>query len=596
MSKKGFFIKKLELSGLRVESRKVEFGKGLNVIFGSSDTGKTFIFQCIKYMLGKGTPKEVPESYSYNKVQLVIETYSGEEYVLERDLSDSDFKLLDKDKKFIKELKKENKAKKEDTISDFLLDICNMSDKEIRKNAQGGKKKLYFQNLMKYFLLDEANIIKEDSLITTGQHIEKTFDKNTFKYLLTGKDDSLISVVEDDGDIEYRKGKLALYDELIKQLNQDLEESEFNDIDEQILEIDEQIKNYESTYLESKIDLNKNNEEKNRLAKEILIEERALINNYEILTRAKLLKKQYMSDISRLEATLDTGIHLESVSSRNCPVCESDIENNINSDELISATKAEIHKIKLLLKELEESQKIYNSETKDMEEKLSSKKGHLNDVIIKIENELKDFLKGLSKIIKKFSDKKQELARIKTLKEKLDDYINKKNQISISTSNNVDKTSFEGLTASLMSPVVTELKNILQAIDFDNPKDADVHFSEDSLDFVIGPKNRKDFGKGYRAILYASFVIALLQHLKDKPFQIGTVVIDSPLNPYKPDDKKVDKITNDLANNFYNYLYENIKNEQVILIENTALPDNLKNCVNYYEFTKEKGFLPSLSN
>ncbi|MEY8701737.1 hypothetical protein AB4F11_01500, partial [Francisella philomiragia] len=128
------------------------------------------------------------------------------------------------------------------------------------------------------------------------------------------------------------------------------------------------------------------------------------------------------------------------------------------------------------------------------------------------------------------------------------------------------------------------------------PKDADVHFSEDSLDFVIGSKNRKDFGKGYRAILYASFVIALLQHLKDKPFQIGTVTIDSPLNPYKPDDKKDDEITNDLANNFYNYLYENIKNEQVILIENTALPDNLKNCVNYYEFTKEKGFLPSLSH
>ena len=49
-----------------------------------------------------------------------------------------------------------------------------------------------------------------------------------------------------------------------------------------------------------------------------------------------------------------------------------------------------------------------------------------------------------------------------------------------------------------------------------------------------------------------------------------------------------------LAHNFYKYLYENVKNEQVILIENTPLSTELKKFVNYYEFTRENGFLPKL--
>ena len=66
MNKYGFFIKRLELSGSAVEIKTIQFKKGLNVIFGSSDTGKTFIFQCINYMLGGSTPpKPIPESENY---------------------------------------------------------------------------------------------------------------------------------------------------------------------------------------------------------------------------------------------------------------------------------------------------------------------------------------------------------------------------------------------------------------------------------------------------------------------------------------------------------------------------------------------------
>ena len=596
MNKYGFFIKRLELSGSAVETKSIQFKKGLNVIFGSSDTGKTFIFQCINYMLGGSTPpKPIPESENYNLVGLVIETYEGKEYKLERSLQGGDFNLYDSLTEDERVLAVSNQSKSE-TISSFLLNVCNINGKKIRRNKQGKIQNLYFQNLKKYFAVDEVEIVTEKSLLTTGQYIEKTFDMNTLRFLLTEEDDSsIISSLEVDS-MDFKKGKLELYNELISQLNEDLKDSEYQKIDEQIEKLDDSIKNYKEIYLSSKSELNKYDNEKDILVKAIYIQENELINKQEILTRAQLLRKQYICDIARLKATLEAGQYLDDTQTTNCPICDSNIKEIVNIPELTMATNAEIMKINLLLRELEESQKIYTSEKDEIDNSLESNKKHLNEVVIKIQDEIKVFLEDLSKNIKIYSDKKQELSRVKTLKEKLDEYVQKRDAINVThKKKSASKVVFQELTSALMASIVQEIEDILKAISFDNPKDPKIGFSETLVDFVIGTKNRKDYGKGYRAILYASFVIALLQYFRNKSFQIGFVLIDSPLNPYKADETKDDGVVpNNLADNFYQYLYENIKNEQVILIENTSLSTELKKLVNHYEFTRENGFLPKL--
>ena len=598
MNKYGFFIKRLELSGSAVETKSIQFKKGLNVIFGSSDTGKTFIFQCINYMLGGSTPpKPIPESENYNLVGLVIETYEGKEYKLERSLQGGDFNLYDSLTEDERVLAVSNQSKSE-TISSFLLNVCNINGKKIRRNKQGKIQNLYFQNLKKYFAVDEVEIVTEKSLLTTGQYIEKTFDMNTLRFLLTEEDDSsIISSLEVDS-MDFKKGKLELYNELISQLNEDLKDSEYQKIDEQIEKLDDSIKNYKEIYLSSKSELNKYDNEKDILVKAIYIQENELINKQEILTRAQLLRKQYICDIARLKATLEAGQYLDDTQTTNCPICDSNIKEIVNIPELTMATNAEIMKINLLLRELEESQKIYTSEKDEIDNSLESNKKHLNEVVIKIQDEIKVFLEDLSKNIKIYSDKKQELSRVKTLKEKLDEYVQKRDAINVTDKKKAaSKVVFQELTSALMAPIVQEIEDILKAISFDNPQNPKIGFSETLLDFVIGTKNRKDYGKGYRAILYASFVIALLQYFRNKSFQIGFVLIDSPLNPYKADSDKDDgKVPNNLAHNFYKYLYENVKNEQVILIENTPLLTELRKLVNHYEFTRENGFLPKLSS
>jgi len=606
MNKYGFFIKKLQIEGSSKETVCVDFKKGLNVIYGPSDTGKTLIYQCIDYMLGSSKrPKDmsIPEIEGYSLCKLEIKSFNGDVFLLERALKGGNIRLYDKDSKIIDTLKtKNNKKSKDKTISDFLLKLCNVSSKEIRKNENAEKQRLYFQDISKYFLVDEEVIIIDKSPISTkpdrGGNIHATFEKNVFKFLLTGEDDSAIITLLKKDEVANKTGKLQLYDELIIQLELDLKDIDYEKIDKQIEKLNEGIESFRESYLTSSLEFKKYDEEKKELFKKIGLDEANLINLNEILTRSNILKKQYISDIERLKGTIETGQGLNLLTTTNCPVCTGTVEETVDIEKLITATSAEIQKTSLLLNELESSSKIYSSEQNELNKVIIQNKKHYEEVIVKIQNQLSGVLDEISKKIKEYTNKKEELSKIKTLKEKLDSYTVQKNKIKeiIDDDKASKKTSsYDELTVVLLDPVITVIKNILVEMKFDNIENKNIVFSEDLLDFSVGEKSRKAFGKGYRAILYAVFIISLLEYFRTKSYQIGFAMIDSPLNPYKEDENKDDGVVPiNLGEQFYKYLYNNIKNEQVILIENTEVPIDIKEDINYIVFDKSNGFLPNV--
>ena len=596
MSKYGFIIEKLVLLGNSVETVSIEFKKGLNVIYGPSDTGKTFIFQCIDYMLGKSKrPKDIPEAKKFNLLHLFISTREGKKFKLERSLSGGDFKVtnLDKNENFKLVYKNGTQDK---SISDFLLEILNLSNKKIRKNAKGETKNLYFQQLKRLFLVDEVNIVTEESLIVSGQYTEKTFEENVFKFLLTGQDDSNIVVALKPKDIQNKTGKLEVYNDLISQINDQLKNIDYEKVDEQIEKLNTTISDFKEKEIHLSDELNQLNDEKNNLINQIDKEKRSLINLNEILKRSAILKKQYISDIARLKANIEMGIMFPTKKT-SCPVCDSSLSEDIDIEKLILATKSEITKTSKLLTELEKSESIFIKDKSSIESKIKETESLLNTIIITMEEKVNSEIKNILSNIEHYTNKKEELSKIKLLKDNLDAYIVERSKIkNIIDANNKRKkeTNYEKLTTSLLDPIITRIKSILTEINFDNIENTSIGFSEENLDIVIGEKNRKDYGKGYRAILYATFIVSILVFLRNKDYQIGLAVIDSPLNPYKPDDKKDNgEVPDNLAEEFYRYLANNIIEEQVILIENTPIPDDIKEKINYKVFTKENGFLPN---
>lgn len=81
---KRMVLTRLVLSGNGKPNAVLEFKKGLNIISGDSDTGKTYAFQCLDYVFGAQKElKNITEADGYNLISLEF-TVDGDFYRLER--------------------------------------------------------------------------------------------------------------------------------------------------------------------------------------------------------------------------------------------------------------------------------------------------------------------------------------------------------------------------------------------------------------------------------------------------------------------------------------------------------------------------------
>ena len=91
MTKVGFEIKKLLLQGVGKTDAFLDFNIGLNVVAGASDTGKSFAYECINYILGASDTPEIPnEARGYEWVLLeFFDKSASQSLTLKRSLIES---------------------------------------------------------------------------------------------------------------------------------------------------------------------------------------------------------------------------------------------------------------------------------------------------------------------------------------------------------------------------------------------------------------------------------------------------------------------------------------------------------------------------
>ena len=208
---KRMFLEKLTLSGDGKNDAIIEFQKGLNIITGDSDTGKTYAFQCLNYILGaEKLPKEIQEAQGYKKLSLIF-SVDEKEYLLERNLGDA--KIIVK-----YDGKQESLSYKHDPVSNknlsrFILNILLEADDNIqlKKNAKNGKRTLSFRDLVHLCMIDETDIIAERSAFQSEQYIDQTVRSSLFKYIISGKDDSDIIQPEDYGEEKLKRAGVVRF-------------------------------------------------------------------------------------------------------------------------------------------------------------------------------------------------------------------------------------------------------------------------------------------------------------------------------------------------------------------------------------------------
>lgn len=117
----------LTLWGANVPVATVEFGPGLTLVRGPSDTGKSFVVSAIDFMLGASSLKEIPERTGYSMVLLGVELPTGDTVTLARSTSGGAFSLYRADLRSgpmpvpDEDLAAKHNPNSESNISRFLL-------------------------------------------------------------------------------------------------------------------------------------------------------------------------------------------------------------------------------------------------------------------------------------------------------------------------------------------------------------------------------------------------------------------------------------------------------------------------------------------
>ena len=617
MTNHAIIIRHLSFTGPRKEPTSVEFGSGLNVIYGASETGKSFILEALDFMMGAGGDlRDIPERVGYNRIFLSFQIGEKEEYTFERSTSGGDFRCFSGLHTSVPDdiepevLKAKHSAKNESTVSGFLLKKIGLWDSRIRKNVRGDTNSLSFRNLAHLTMISEGDIQKRSSPLLTGQHISKTAELSVFKLLLSGVDDSAVQAeVRDEKAVLSRAAKTEVIDELIADNKSRLEDligdEDKDELENQIERLEASLRHdsnlLQSTEAEYQIIIGKRNEKRKQI--ELITNRCTEID--EMLARFGLLDQHYQSDLSRLEGVREAGSLVAALSPENCPLCGAtpnaqhlDAECDGNIDGIISATIAESNKIVNLRKELSETVAKLQAER----ERYKTMQPDLLASIESIESELKEISPDLSDKRAEYSelvDKRNEVQYALNIMNSIAELEERRENIDEEpTTQTATSSTIADLSASTLNEFSILMENILQEWEF--PDSDRVYFDKETSDIVISGKHRGSRGKGLRAITHAAFTLGIMKFAEDSELpHPGFVVIDTPLLAYRePEGDDDDLRGTAVQQKFYEYLSA-WSSRQVIILENEDPPGFVKESNQTIFFSKNPalgryGFLPYL--
>lgn len=600
--KTGFILKELRISGLTVENASVIFAKGVNIITGPSNVGKTYVFQCLNYMFGSSKPpKSIIQAKAYDFIYLEIIDYKDNTYTLLSDLKGGNFRLYNLSIDDIKEsdefeiLDRKHNPASEKTVSAFLLKLNNLTGKKIRTNQKGKTRQISYRDIVKFSMVNETQITTEDSLIVS-HYTKATEESNILKLIATGNDDSTVIESLSQNQIANRKGKLEILKEFIADNENELKEYKINPslilfkINSVIQELSESHSNLQNQYNEI--------ERKRKEILDVLYKKQSRKRVIEELyKRSDLLKLHYYNDVARLKSTIETSLLLNEENhstNGNCPLCNGEIKEECSIadiSKIIDSCSKEAQKIESLIQELFETEKILKVEFNDISLLVSNLEKDTNNYSKKLDKGIGLEMGLIIEQINKQNENKGIILGALLKFEQQEKFKKEKEKLENSLPNSNSQVSFELISTASLTQLSKSIKSVLKGYNY--PNLLEVSYSEVQNDFIISGENRNLSGKGYRAIIYSAFIVALQELIFQKEYSIGVPIIDSPLVTYrKPENENETTITDDLAMDFYRYIASNSKLNQIIIIENEEPPIDIIDKVNHIKFSRMDGFIP----
>lgn len=602
MTYAGWHIEQLKFTGKDGQETLLGFAPGLSLVYGASNTGKSFALKALDFMLGGQTPlPNIKERDPYNKVWLDIAFSTDYRVSLERAILGGAFKLHEGGKPE-RTLAPKHDANNPANISTFLLTQMNAIGRKVSIDASGTHNNLSFRNIAGIVLTDEMVIQSESSPAESGER-DQARERNVLKFMLTGADDSAIVPIVKPTDFRTgRAAKVAILQDMIDQINVDLS-TDYPDTDElatQSERINETLSRIENEIAVARSSIRALLDEKRRLSSGIATAERRSVEIALTLDSFEQLQEVYASDISRLESLEEAGFLLELDGNTDCPVCGAPPNTQVHSHGLAeikdvrAAAETEIQKIKYQRDELAKTVKDTNAEATKLVSAVSKLRESLTDVERKIEEATPDVDQQQRKLSEVVSTRDHVRRGLDLLAQR-DRLIKQKEIVETSKAPKRDNSIQLGLstqTAKEFADVVTE---VLLAWGFPGRKQ--VVFDLSSYDLIIDGKERRNNGKGVRAITHAAFKVALMLFCRERGLpHPGFLVLDTPLLTYRdPMKKPGDRLTldeqelrnTDLKERFFDHLGHLGEKAQIMVFENVDPPADIEGYCKVEAFTND---------
>ncbi|MCX4753472.1 hypothetical protein [Kitasatospora purpeofusca] len=593
---------------------QILFGPELTVIYGASDTGKSFIVESIEYMLGGADLTMVPEAHGYSQIILGLLLPDGSPLTLVRRPETNSIHLHSADLRDLVTQTPQatvtavHNARSKNSLSLRLMRALGLEQVLIRKNEAGGTRQLTLTDLVHLSLVTESRMIASRSpVLRTGAPTTRTAETSVMRFLLTGESDPSLETGPNAGQRRVHRGKIQLLDRLVLDLSAKLAtEQDVRTLRGRHDRIRMSIEENSRSLQEADDDHRRAVQDRMISARELAVVNERLDEVSDLLGRFRLLEAQYRSDLDRLAMVNEAGSILGYFRVGTCVFCGAEPEhqhpghNQEETTQLHAAVHAEAAKTTALLSDLLPT----ISDLTDEQVMLSQRRRNVQEVLQLRDSVIADAearLVPTRAALDELLDERSKVERELELHERIEELEDRRSQLDGESATSTTRPA-QYIPGRILAAFETILQQTLDT--WRVPAVDRAEYDQYNVEVRAGGRSRAGRGKGVRSVLHSAFTTALARYCIDQDLHhLGFVVLDSPVVTYRdpvkasadPDPDVPDVLINStVVERFYKDMLT--FPGQAIIVENGDPPVQVLSEATTYTFTADTdgrpGFFP----
>lgn len=583
-----YYIEELKLYLKNGKTSIIKFGKGLNIIYGESNTGKSMIYNCLDYMMGGTSSERINVRLGISHISLTVIT-EGKKIIISREMDVNSFNVSSEFDEIESGVYKTGGNSNGNKISDLWFKLMKIDKPDkILKNLSGETQTMTIRTIYHLFMIDEGRIpIHRSILIPTISQNAKMHAPtiSSLVYLATGEShapkvegmtDRVIGI-KNNALQSFVDASLLDLDEYQDETGGEMEGLSPVEIQKHIDEILGEIASLESN-------LSNASAKRKEVSDKILALEDTAAENKVLKNRYSSLQTQYAADIRRLTFLIEGSMAQDDIEMpAQCPFCNGTLPKD-KAESCVEAAANEVKKIESQIEDLASVQDVLaediNNNAAEIE-RLKAEKAQYDEII---RGEITPQIENLRECLAEYT---QALSRSKAneMIKGFKGILTRQLGVAVNEDEDLHIDIRKKFLESYEDKINDGVKSMLEICKYDNYKSS--QFDNSSLDIIVNQSLKSSQGEGFRAYLNTVLAVTVQNIIEENALcHIGFMCIDSPVLSLKEKNDEAEP-SETMKAGLFKYFVDHSDERQMIIIENTIPDIDYKDAV-IHRFTKDE--------